>query len=148
MNPVRLPLLAAFAGTLVCGNPAYAADNLSLTVKVTGAIASTGQAICSVFDSAESYLEEPVLSVTQPVDTAGGAVFVFPGLAPGIYAVSVVYDEDNNGKLNTGFLGIPTELVAMSNNAKGRFGPPSFAKARFDLATDQTIEIVLVKAKQ
>lgn len=148
MNPVRWPLLAALAGTLVCGNLLYAAEDLSLTVRVSGATASTGQAICSLFDSAESYLEEPVFSATQPVDAVGGAVFVFQDLAPGVYAVSVVYDEDNNGKLNTGFLGIPTELVAMSNNAKGRFGPPSFAKTRFDLATDATIEIVFAEAKQ
>ena len=153
MNPLRLPLLAALASTLMWGGVASAADRpsltekVSLTVKVGGAKASVGQAICSLFDSAESYLEEPVSSVTLPVDAAGGAVFVFPGLAPGVYAVSVVYDEDTNGELNTGLLGIPIELVAMSNNAKGRFGPPSFAKAGFDLAADQTIEVVFVKAK-
>ena len=63
------------------------------------------------------------------------------------YAVSVVYDEDGNGKLNTGFLGIPSDPVGFSNNAKGTFGPPSFYKASFAFPELEKISIILGLAK-
>ena len=148
MKAASFPLLAAFASSLVCGEETGIDDGVSLTVQVTGGKAHVGQAICSVFGTAEAYLKRPVATATAPVDAKGGAEFVFLGLAPGMYAVSVIHDADNNGELNTGFLGIPTERVAMSNNAKGRFGPPSFEKTRFELTTDLTIELKLDKAKQ
>jgi len=60
------------------------------------------------------------------------------------YSVSVYYDLDENGELNTGFLGIPSEPVGFSNNAKGSFGPPSFEDTKFKPSKNQTIEIRLV----
>ena len=61
--------------------------------------------------------------------------------------MSVIYDKDLNGKLNTGLLGIPTELVGMSNNAKGTLGPLSFKEASFPLSRPLDVDIVLGKAK-
>jgi uncharacterized protein (DUF2141 family) len=57
------------------------------------------------------------------INDEGEVRFTFTDLKAGTYSVSIVYDEDSNGKLNTGFLGIPSELVGFSNNAKGTFGP-------------------------
>lgn len=120
---------------------------LSLTIHVSGATPGKGQAICALFSSPENYLKEPMMSRTQPVDASGQVIFHFERLTAGTYAVSVVYDEDLNGKLNTGLLGIPTELVGMSNNAKGTFGPPTFEHASFALSQSLAIDIVLDQAK-
>lgn len=65
----------------------------------------------------------------------------------GTYAVSVIYDEDGNGELNTGLLGIPTEPVGFSNNAAGLFGPPDFAEAAIVLTAPRTIEIRLAHVR-
>ena len=54
-------------------------------------------------------------------------------IEPGLHAVSVLHDENNNGKLDTNFLGIPREGVGMSNNPPPRRGPPRFAEAAFRL---------------
>lgn len=126
---------------------AVAEEKLSLTVNVSGATPDTGQAICALFDSEENYLKQPLALQTQSVNSDGRVVCYFEQLTAGTYAVSVIYDEDKNGELNTGLLGIPSELVGMSNNAKGLFGPPSFEKTSFSLTQSQTIEIVLGKAK-
>ena len=63
----------------------------------------------------------------------GRARVVFEGIPPGGYAVAAYHDENGNGKLDTGFLGIPTEGLASSNDAKGFMGPPSFEKARVEV---------------
>ena len=119
-----------------------------LTVHVSGAAPGRGLAVLSLFSSSETYLKEPLVKRTKPIDAAGSAVFVIEQLNAGTYAVSIVYDEDSNGKLNTGFLGIPTELVGFSNNATGTFGPPSFEKTSFSISRPRSIEITLGKAKK
>ena len=62
------------------------------------------------------------------------AVCDFTGVAPGTYAVSVVHDENSNGKLDTNFIGMPREGVGASNDAKGHMGPPKFSAAAFQYA--------------
>jgi uncharacterized protein (DUF2141 family) len=56
-----------------------------------------------------------------------------------------MHDENNNGKLDVNFLGIPTEGVGASNDAKAMFGPPTFDAAKFVVAApgaSRTIRIV------
>ncbi len=64
---------------------------------------------------------------------AGPVAVVFPGVAPGRYAVRLYLDRDGDGKLDAGLMGIPTEPYAFSNDAPARFGPPPFAAAAFDV---------------
>ncbi len=123
-------------------------EKLSLTIEDKGATPGKGQAIRTLFTSADTYLNQPMVKLTKQIDSNGKAQFKIDNLEPGTYAVSVIYDEDNNGKLNTGLFGIPTELVGMSNNARGRFGPPSYEKAAFVLQDSKTISITLGKAKK
>ncbi len=127
--------------------PAYTQEALTLTVEVYGATPRTGQALGSLFDSEETYLKNPIRETIVAIDEAGRARLTFDGLSAGTYAVSVVYDEDSDGKLDTGFLGIPTESIAMSNNAAARFGPPGFEKTSFEMKANKTIEIRFTKVK-
>jgi uncharacterized protein (DUF2141 family) len=62
----------------------------------------------------------------------------FDPVASGTYAVACFHDENNNGILDTGLLGIPTEGVVASRNAKGFMGPPRFNDAKFTFAGNAT----------
>ncbi len=64
----------------------------------------------------------------------------FNNLDYGKYAVSVFHDENNDGKLNKNFLGIPKESIGVSNNVKNKFGPPTFEQAKFNI-NQSVIEI-------
>ena len=64
-------------------------------------------------------------------------------LPDGIYAIGLYVDSNNNEQLDTNFFGIPTEQFGFSNNAKGRFGPPSFESASFELDALKEISINL-----
>ena len=142
---VRIALVIVIA-LVVCVNNgrAYAQEALTLTVVVSGAKPRTGQALGSLFDSEETYLKNPVRQSVVAIDETGRATLTFDGLVAGIYAVSVIYDADADGKLDTGFLGIPTESIAMSNNAKARFGPPGFEETMFEMNSSKTIRIRFV----
>ena len=71
------------------------------------------------------------------------AVVTFENLPAGDYAISTYHDENNNGKLDKNMMGIPSEDYAASNNAKGFMGPPAYKDAKFVIAKDSKIEIVL-----
>src|SRR5579872_1146857 len=54
---------------------------------------------------------------------------VFEKVPIGKYGIAVFQDFDRNKQLKTNFIGLPTEPIGFSNDAKIRFGPPSFEDA-------------------
>jgi uncharacterized protein (DUF2141 family) len=63
--------------------------------------------------------------------TSHAASACFQVSAPGIYAVAVYHDENNDHDFNRNFLGIPTEGYGFSNDAPTLAGLPSFESVRF-----------------
>lgn len=63
---------------------------------------------------------------------AGSGPVRFLDIAPGGYALSIVHDENRNGRLDT-LLGIPREGFGFSRNPVIRFGAPRFGQVRIDL---------------
>jgi uncharacterized protein (DUF2141 family) len=45
--------------------------------------------------------------------------------------------------MDTNLLGIPKEGVGASNDARGHFGPPKYEDAKFKLAGNLTIKIIM-----
>jgi len=61
-------------------------------------------------------------------------VLEFGHVAPGHYAISLLHDENGNGKVDRTLM-IPTEGFGFSRDAKLRMGPPSFESAAFDVGS-------------
>jgi uncharacterized protein (DUF2141 family) len=66
---------------------------------------------------------------------------IFEDVPEGQYAVAVFQDEDRNKKLNTNFIGYPLEPMGFSNNAKIKFGPPSFDEAKVSVQNEQVLNL-------
>tara|TARA_R110002073_G_scaffold139232_2_gene289281 strand:- start:57801 stop:58214 length:414 start_codon:yes stop_codon:yes gene_type:complete len=112
-----------------------------LTIDFEGIKTSEGKLFVALYESEDAFLKEPLIGKIVTV-TNGKATVVFEDLDTGVYAVSSFYDTNNNGKMDTNFLGIPKEPTAMSNQAKGSFGPPKFKDAKFEItSTSKTIQI-------
>ncbi len=67
-------------------------------------------------------------------------VIMVENIKPGKYAFKYFHDENKDKKLNTNILGIPKEGYGFSNNAKGKFGPPSFREMIFKVNQDSLIK--------
>lgn len=139
---VRTISAAAAALLLLSG----AADApLKLDLVVTGLRSSQGEVRLCLWQQAEAFPDckkgKGVRLLSAPA--AAEVRIAVTDLAPGRYAVSVIHDANGNRKLDKNFMGIPTEGVGFSRNPHLTFGPPSFEKARFDLAAEpvQTIRI-------
>ena len=121
------------------------AEKWPLHIAITGASPTHGEVIVALFDSEQRFLVEPISTITQSVDDNGVARVIFENVEPGEYAVSVIYDEDGDGELARNKRGVPLEAVGFSQNAKARFGPPSFSEAAFVYTSAATIEITLIR---
>lgn len=66
-----------------------------------------------------------------------GVIVFFHDLKPGLYAVSVLHDENSNKDMDQSTIGMPKEGFGFSNNARGPFGLPSFDKAKIQLQPGQ-----------
>ena len=120
------------------------ANAASLTVQITRADPGIGQIAVALFNSQESFLETAIFDRTQLVAESDTLIFEFSDLTPGEYAISTFYDKNENGKLDTRFLGIPKEPFGFSNNPSVLFGPPSFDKTKIHVDDGPTeIEISL-----
>lgn len=118
------------------------AQQINLTVELDGFKSDDGRVKVGLYNAEGTFLKMTYKSLASDIHDHTATV-VFEGIEKGEYAVSVYHDENNNGKLDTGFMGIPSEDYASSNNAKGFMGPPKYADAKFQLKANSKIKITI-----
>ncbi len=116
----------------------------TLTVNVSTFRSTRGALVCRLFAGPEGFPAKATYRAQARVPIPGTtATCAFPQLASGTYAVAVFHDENANGKLDTNFLGIPSEGVGVSNNKRPLIGPPSWSDAKFRLHGNATLQLRL-----
>ena len=118
------------------------AQNVKLTVAVSGLKSNTGIVKVGLYNSDGTFLKTTYKSITSEIKN-NEVVVTFDNLPAGEYAITTCHDENNNGKLDKNMMGIPSEDYAASNNAKGFMGPPVYKDAKFVIEKDSKIEIIL-----
>ncbi|MEQ1570616.1 MAG: DUF2141 domain-containing protein [Myxococcota bacterium] len=106
-----------------------------LVVEVAGVPSGSGQVVCGVWTGAEGFPVEGYRAEVR-VDAAPDRVQCRFELeqAPDRIAVAVYHDVDGDGSLDLNLLGIPVELVGVSNAGLRRFGAPRYADCVVPLA--------------
>ncbi len=116
----------------------------TLSIKVNNVGSTNGSVKVAVYDSDEAFLSfDHVLKANSVAAHKGSVVLHIPNLPPGEYALAVFHDENDNGKLDTNWLGIPKEKVAFSNAKMKTFGPPKYRECTFKMSSDYEIHIDL-----
>lgn len=110
----------------------------SLSVSFEGFKNNKGKVFVALYNTEASFMKKELTGMTAIINN-GKATVVFEGLKSGNYAISSFHDKNDNGKLDTNFIGIPKEPYAFSNNAKGSFGPPKFRSAKFAIKSENKI---------
>lgn len=112
-----------------------AEQGVLLTVRVAGLRNERGRVAVALFAAAQGFPDQRRALVGQLAQIEGGrAAVTFSGVRPGVYAVAVLHDENDNAKMDFNFLGMPLEGYGFSNDASAALGPPSFAAAAFRLS--------------
>ncbi len=137
-------MIAVLTAAALFAAPSLAEDASKLTVTIDGIKTVSGKINLGVFDEAGYNGGNAVDGAIIAVD--GDSVTVsFDGLAPGEYGLKLYHDVNDNGSMDTNPFGMPTEPYAFSNNAKGRFGPADWEKAKFDIGVDGTTHTITIE---
>ena len=124
-------LLTAFL--LVFSFPVFAA---TVTVGLDNPPRS-GNIEIELYDSANAFAaqQDPVKSLI--FDVTISQTYTIDNVPAGEYALRVYHDANGNGSIDKNFIGIPTEPIGFSNRYAPK-APPSFSRAAFTLAADET----------
>ncbi|MFD1064173.1 DUF2141 domain-containing protein [Winogradskyella litorisediminis] len=136
---VRLLIFLLLQGNI---SNAQTNDTHDITVHVSGLKNNKGKLLVGLYNSENQFLSERYKDIEGKINNQK-STFVFKDIPTGIYAISFIHDKNDNGKLDTNFMGIPREDYGCSNNAKGFMGPPKWKDAKFELTDDKTITISL-----
>jgi uncharacterized protein (DUF2141 family) len=90
------------------------AGNIGATIEINGVTVNGGLVYVAVYSNENEYKSEKAFAqfILQPDKTT---LTYFLDLPEGEYVVSVFQDSNNDGELNTGFFGIPSEPVGKTN---------------------------------
>jgi uncharacterized protein (DUF2141 family) len=120
------------------------AQGSNQTVVITNLARKKGSVYIGWYDSEKNYLhpEAAIIKKTVPVTGLDEISVSFPNVKPGIYAITVFLDENENAELDTNFLGIPKEGYGFSNNILPATRSATFKEASFSVnGQSETIQI-------
>ena len=121
--------------------PATAAD---ITITVQGIRNDAGKIAALAFVKADGFPDRVALAKAQSqVNAQKGAVtLVLKNVPAGKVALTILHDEDGNGKLKRNIVGIPQEGVGMTGKPLGN-RDPRFDEAVIEIKGDEKCEITI-----
>jgi uncharacterized protein (DUF2141 family) len=127
---------------------APAAATSTLTVKIKGIRNAKGKIAVVLYGDAKGFPLDPSnAAAAKQVDIDPQtltATVVFEKLPQGVYAATVLHDENLVGKMEFDSEGTPLEGYGISNNPDSSEGPPTFDESKFSVnLPDAAIEIAM-----
>jgi uncharacterized protein (DUF2141 family) len=118
------------------------ADSL-VKIEVSGLAEAKGSIYIAVYNSDDTWLGDDTVMASEVVIAealSDGLVHAELQLPEGEYALSIFHDVNDNGEMDTNWIGLPKEPVALSNNARPKFGPPKYKDAVFTLGAEPVLQ--------
>lgn len=119
----------------------------SLTIKVDGLRNSIGAVQFALYNKDGTIPDEKFEHYYQIATSAindGTSTVTFSNLPQGSYAVNILHDENENGKIDKGLF-LPKEGIGFSNYEKINLtNRPKFSMASFELNSDSTKRIKII----
>ncbi|MBW1295935.1 DUF2141 domain-containing protein [Aquimarina litoralis] len=116
-------------------------DTNTIQIQISNIKSSEGTISIGLYNSEESFYKKTFKS-KKVKSEKGELIVTLENIPKGTYAISLFHDENDNNKLDTNLFKIPKEPYGTSNNAKGRFGPPSWEDAKFSVSDTEVIQSI------
>ncbi len=131
--------------SMLCGFSLYAQ---TIHLEISGIKNPEGQICVAFFNSKEAFKKEkPLLEVIYNKQTRmkNGRIEDNVVLKPGIYGISVLDDEDSNGRMRFNLIGIPQEGFGFGNFEIKGLKKPAFDKFSFEIKAGEskTIRVMM-----
>jgi uncharacterized protein (DUF2141 family) len=131
---------------LLVGQALGQAQAARLIVTIKGTRSADGYLYVALFSQPEGFPDGDYSARHLKLKAAAETLtVVFDDLAPGSYAVGTYHDENNNGRLDTNFIGYPTEGYALSNGIRAVISRPRFIDAAFPVGGEDAHVTLRIK---
>lgn len=99
---------------------------------------SEGTVVLTLYDSANAFGDLRDSRLTERRIINEDNLYTLNDVPPGDYALFVFLDENDNGRIDKNFIGIPREPIGFSNQYQPK-GPPIFSRAVFTVSENESI---------
>jgi uncharacterized protein (DUF2141 family) len=122
-------------------------ETYNLTVEVKELRNSNGTVVFALYNREDAIPDEHYKKYLKKLTgkiVKGSSTVTFENLPAGKYAVNILHDENNDGKIKKGLI-LPKEGIGFSNyQSIGISNKPSFSKASFNLQSDKVLKIKII----
>ena len=105
----------------------------TIIVEITGIEDKGGIMTVGLYKETDKFLGIPSFGEEIKITDESTISLKFENIPFGSYAISIYHDLNENGELDSNFIGIPKEPIGFSKNYFPKFGPPKFKNAAFEL---------------
>lgn len=122
---------------LVCGSISVLHAQGTIEVTTPEVESSEGQVVFLLYNQSEGFPNEwdKAYRIERVKAREGAVGYTFSNVPFGNYAVAIAHDENNNGEIDSNFIGFPKESVGASNQTS--MGRPTFEKSKVTLAENR-----------
>ena len=122
-------------------------ETCNLTIEVKELRNSNGTVVFALYNRDDAFPDEQYKKYLKKLTgkiVKGSSTVTFENLPAGKYAVNILHDENNDGKIKKGLI-LPKEGIGFSNyQSIGLSNKPSFSKASFILQSDKAMKIKII----
>jgi len=126
---------------------AQAPEGVEVEVTLRGLREADGQVLACLTSAPKGFPDcsKDATARRMAIPVSGETIhFAFEDVPPGTYAISLIHDENANGKADMALF-LPKEGFGFSRDAAARFGPPKFASAAFTVGAEPVLQDVRMR---
>ncbi|MFA6946290.1 MAG: DUF2141 domain-containing protein [Pedobacter sp.] len=147
MNKIIIIIKSLLVIVLLSSFSIQKQETCSLTVDVCELRNSKGTVQFALYNSEDAFPDEHYKKYFKKLTgkiVNGTSTVTFENLPEGKYAVNILHDENNDGKIKKGII-LPKEGIGFSNfQSIGFSNRPSFSKASFSVLNDKKIKVNII----
>jgi len=147
MNKIIIILQSFLAIVLLSSFSIQKQETCSLTIEVSELRNSKGTVLFALYNREDAFPDEHYKKYFKKLTgkiVNGASSVTFENLPEGRYAVNILHDEDNDGKIKKGII-FPKEGIGFSNyKSIGFSNKPTFSKASFSVLSDKRIKVNII----
>jgi uncharacterized protein (DUF2141 family) len=123
---------------------AFSAHAADITITVKGIRNNQGEIAALAFVNGNGFPDRVALAKAQAQVPAreGEVTIVLKNVPKGKVALTILHDEDRDGKMKKNLIGVPAEGVGMTGKPLGN-RPPKFEESTVEIKGDEKREITL-----
>src|SRR6185437_6214820 len=124
---MKISLFCLIFFSVVCKESFTLKLGFTVHVTITGLHSNKGEVILLLYNSEDGFPKDHAKAYRTAASIISNSICTIDlqNVPEGTYAIAFFHDENNNGILESNFLGLPAEGVGTSDNGTAFIGPPT-----------------------